>query len=259
MRFIERLYPEAAIDGFSRFHQRMIFYNFVNALIRPEDHVLEFGAGRGVHAESEGPWLRALTTLQGKVARVIGVDIDEAVLENPEIDEAHVFKPGEALPLPDNSVDLVVSWAVFEHVADPELYAAELARVLKPGGWICAWTPNKWGYVGIGARLFPNSTHARMVRLLLPTTARGDADVFPVVYKMNTMGTLKQLFPESRFLHRTFRWTGPAGYHGNSMILARFWMFYNWLMPPFMKQSLHIFIQKRPEDGEARRAGRSHD
>ena len=42
------------------------------------------------------------------------------------------------LPLRDNSVDAVVSLSVFEHLADPFAMAAEIRRVLKPGGtvWI---------------------------------------------------------------------------------------------------------------------------
>jgi SAM-dependent methyltransferase len=42
------------------------------------------------------------------------------------------------LPLRDSSVDAVVSLAVFEHLPDPFAMAAELHRVLKPGGsiWI---------------------------------------------------------------------------------------------------------------------------
>lgn len=42
------------------------------------------------------------------------------------------------LPLRDGSVDAVVSLAVFEHLPDPFVMAAELHRVLKPGGtvWI---------------------------------------------------------------------------------------------------------------------------
>ena len=42
------------------------------------------------------------------------------------------------LPLRDNSVDAVVSLSVFEHLPDPFAMAAEIRRVLKPGGtaWI---------------------------------------------------------------------------------------------------------------------------
>lgn len=41
---------------------------------------------------------------------------------------------GEPLPLADESVELVYSWSVFEHVADVPGVLAELARITKPGG-----------------------------------------------------------------------------------------------------------------------------
>ena len=36
---------------------------------------------------------------------------------------------------------------------DPESVAAEIDRVLRPEGWICARTPNRNGYIAWGARL----------------------------------------------------------------------------------------------------------
>lgn len=38
------------------------------------------------------------------------------------------------VPLPDASVDVVLSTQVLEHVTDPAVYLAECARVLRPGG-----------------------------------------------------------------------------------------------------------------------------
>lgn len=43
---------------------------------------------------------------------------------------------GEALPFADHSFDAVLSLAVLEHTPDPVAHAAELVRVLKPGGEI---------------------------------------------------------------------------------------------------------------------------
>ena len=124
--------------------------------------MLDLGAGRNRFPEF-GPHLNAIATLKGRCNRVIGVDVDEEVLTNDAMDEAHVITVGGGLPLETNSVDLIYSYAVLEHVDDPPTFVSEVERVLKPGGWFCAWTSNKWGYVGMGARLVPNSLHAKVV------------------------------------------------------------------------------------------------
>lgn len=45
------------------------------------------------------------------------------------------------LPFMDASMDAVLAISVLEHVADPQRCAAEIARVLKPGGRVMAATP----------------------------------------------------------------------------------------------------------------------
>ena len=45
-----------------------------------------------------------------------------------------VHAPGEALPFPDASFDLVWSWTVLEHVQDVRATLSEMVRVLRPGG-----------------------------------------------------------------------------------------------------------------------------
>jgi len=56
----------------------------------------------------------------------------------------------EALPHPDHCFDLVLSHEVLEHVTDDRLAAAEIVRVLKPGGRAVIFVPN---------RLYPFETH----------------------------------------------------------------------------------------------------
>ncbi len=48
---------------------------------------------------------------------------------------------GHDLPFQDASIDAVLAVAVMEHVADPQRCAAEVARILKPGGRVYAATP----------------------------------------------------------------------------------------------------------------------
>lgn len=96
--------------------------------------------------------------LQGQGARVWGLDV-----EHEHVLEAAANAPGaglcqaagEALPYPDGMFDLVLSHEVIEHVQDDRAYAAEMVRVLQPGGRAIIFCPN---------RLYPFETHGHYWR-----------------------------------------------------------------------------------------------
>ncbi len=52
-----------------------------------------------------------------------------------------VLAVGERLPFADETFDVVASFAVLEHVRDPFVCAAEITRVLKPGGLLYCQVP----------------------------------------------------------------------------------------------------------------------
>jgi SAM-dependent methyltransferase len=68
-----------------------------------------------------------------------------------------------ALPMADNSYDIVLSTQVLEHVMDPQKVVSEMARVLKPGGYLFLTTPqssplhnlpwNYFNFTNLGLRL----------------------------------------------------------------------------------------------------------
>ena len=218
---VRYLYPEIEAGGFTRYDHRVIFFARVNALLRKDMTVLDFGAGRGIWAQVESGFRLDLMTLKGKCERLIGADVDPVVLENPLVDEAVVLPADGSIPLPDMSVDMVVSWAVFEHLTDPARAAAELRRILRPGGWICAWTPNKWSYTFVSEpELIPHQFHARVLRYVHPTSKRRERDVFPTFYKLNTLRELRRHFPYDalRALLVSFQ-RGPS-YHANKFFVA---------------------------------------
>ena len=93
---------------------------------------------------------RGLPSYRVRSERVIGVDVDDGILLHPFLDEKHVVGVNAPIPVMDQSIDLIVAHWVFEHVENPSQLAMEFFRVLKPGGWICARTPHRWSYVGIG-------------------------------------------------------------------------------------------------------------
>ena len=242
---LERLYPEIGAGGYSRVDLRVNFYTRVNALLEPEMTVLDLGAGRGRWLENMTGFKRSLVTLKGKCRRVIGVDPDPAVLANPTLDEARVAAPEAPLPLADGSVDLIVAYAVLEHVAQPVRFAAEVGRVLRPGGWFCAWTPNRWGYVGVGAQLVPSSLHARLLPWVSPADRRAQADVFPTVYRMNTPRQIRRLFRADAYEDYSHIVSGPPSYNLGSTAVARLLQLHARLAPAALGQVLHVFVRRR--------------
>jgi SAM-dependent methyltransferase len=241
-RVYERLFPERRFTSFFRRQIRFVFFSILADIITPESVVLDYGAGRGKHIENEYGHMARLASFRGRVKKVIGVDPDDAVFSNPTLDEAFRMDPAGAIPLPDASVDIVFSCAVLEHVSNPEKTASEITRVLKPGGWFCAYTPNKWGYVGMGVRIVPNALHARLLKFANPNGPAAK-DVFPTLYRMNTLGDIARLFPN--FRNASFIFNGPPGYNFGSVIVARFWMLAMSLMPYRMGQTLFTFVQKK--------------
>jgi SAM-dependent methyltransferase len=106
------------------------------------------------------------TALLATVARsAVGVDIDAETVQRAREsfrDRGNVrYAEGSvaALPLPDASVDLVVSFETVEHLAaaDQPRMIAEFARVLAPGGLLLFSSPNRPEYSD--ARHYRNPFH----------------------------------------------------------------------------------------------------
>ncbi len=105
------------------------------AELAPGETVLDLGSGAGVDV-----FLAARTV--GPAGRVIGVDMTPEMVEkarrNARIggveNVAFVLGEIEALPLSDNSVDVVISNCVVNLSPEKGRVFAEVFRVLKPGG-----------------------------------------------------------------------------------------------------------------------------
>ncbi len=94
------------------------------------------GAGTSVLDVATGPGVVAGAAVR-RGARVVGVDIADSMVQlaserHPEAE----FRRGDAesLPFPDGSFDAAVFGFGLLHVGRPERAAAELARVVRPGG-----------------------------------------------------------------------------------------------------------------------------
>lgn len=242
----KRLYPEIAAGGYARNDGFVDFFLRVRTLLSPRSRVLDFGAGRAAWDNDEQlPTLyRELRDFKGTVGHVAGVDVDPVVLQNTSLDEAHQIEPGGALPFSDATFDLVLADHVLEHIsrADAPAVAVELGRVLKPGGWIAARTPNRWGLVATAARLVPNRLHVTVLRWLQPD--RLAVDVFPTRYAMNTPRDLRRLFPSPAWTVVTYPHVGVEQYAGQSMLAWRLAALVDRLTPNRFAPNLVVFVRK---------------
>ncbi len=238
------LYPEAAVGGYTSQDGGLEFYLRVNALVDENSHVLDFGAGRGWWAFE--PWAalpKKVRWLRGRVARVVGTDVDPVVAENPTVDEAHVVGLREDLPFAENEFDVVIADYVLEHVdpADVAHVSGEVMRVLKPGGWFAARTPNKWGYIGIVARLVPNRLHVAVLKVVQP--GRKVEDVFPTRYAMNTPSAVREAFAGHQVV--MYPLPGEPAYFGRNRYVLGFVRIVMKFVPRGLQPTYAIFVRKR--------------
>lgn len=101
--------------------------------------VLDFGCFDGA---------MTATHLEEGAAHVFGVDIDASAVARARsryTDPRLTFETGtvSTIPLPDSTVDVVLSYDVFEHVSQVPDILGELRRVLTPGGTVLIGT---WGW-----------------------------------------------------------------------------------------------------------------
>jgi SAM-dependent methyltransferase len=242
-QLVRRFYPESNVGGFSHVDGTVTFFTQIAAILRATDRVLDFGAGRGEPLHDDPvDFRRELGNLKGRCAHLEGCDIDEAVLDNPFLDHAEVFKAGAPLPYDDEAFDIVIARSVFEHIEDAEWLGRELLRVTKPGGLIAAVTPNQYGYIALAAGLVPNSMHVATLRSVQP--GRKAEDVFPTYYRLNTPKALKRVFGSGADVYAV-RGASEPGYHFGSPLVFRVVRWINKHVPSALQPTLYVYIRKR--------------
>jgi len=122
--------PEATVESYAG-----VANPFALGRIEESVTVLDLGCGAGTD-------LLVAAQMVGGGGRAVGVDMTSSMLEragesaramglaNVELHESLI----ESLPLPDGSIDVVISNGVIDLVPDKEAVFAELDRVLRPGG-----------------------------------------------------------------------------------------------------------------------------
>ena len=122
--------PDASVESFAG-----VANHFELSRIEPGSTVLDLGCGAGTD-------LLIAAQMAGPEGKVIGIDMTRTMLEraqasahelgldNVELHEGLI----ESLPVPDDSIDVLISNGVIDLVPDKDAVFDEIDRVLKPGG-----------------------------------------------------------------------------------------------------------------------------
>ena len=147
----ERIVP-GSVDA-DLLNEHICRYRFARLLVE-EKVVLDVGSGVGYGSK----------ILAEKASSVLAVDVSEEAIrytgekyaaKNIEM----VVGDGQELPLASDSVDVVVSFELIEHLQGQQAHLAEVSRVLKPDGLTVISTPNRIFYSQENNQANPFHTH----------------------------------------------------------------------------------------------------
>lgn len=112
-------------------------FDFITGVLHPPENslILDVGCGIGAHS----------IRLAKREFIVKGIDFSEMIIGKAEINvreaglEEKITFQGEdvlSLSFAENSFDYVLCWGVLMHIQEIDKAITEIARVLKPGGWL---------------------------------------------------------------------------------------------------------------------------
>lgn len=125
--------PEIKVNR-GNFEATMRFLETADGL-QADRTIVEVGSGTG----------HLVATLRDRGLMITGTEINDAYIAFARSTFGINLKKmnGQQLDFPNDSVDMVFSFDVFEHIPDSPQHLREVSRILKPGGRYLFHTPNK--------------------------------------------------------------------------------------------------------------------
>lgn len=181
---MSRLDNRAYYDEFAAWYERERHLPYHRMLDELElELVARYGRGKDLLEVGCGTGL-VLERARRIGRSAIGVDLSRGMLEQARA-RGLLVAQGTAtqLPVATASVDVAFCFKVLAHVAEPQLALAEMARVVRPGGWVLAELYN------------PRSLRYLVKRLKSPTPISATTDDGAVLTRYDDAAAIRRMLP----------------------------------------------------------------
>ncbi len=197
-----------------------------------ERMVPEHHKGTLIYAEHMSRYMAAEEVVKGKIVldiasgsgygtkmlakhakKVYGVDVNEDAVAYAKENYAgnnieYLLGDGESIPLPDNSVDVLITFETIEHIKNYRKFLDEVHRVLKPDGMAIVSTPNELEFAE-GNHFHLHEFEYKELHDMLKGYFRNIESYYQATWKYVAIGTEKFLTKEGDFSAKTINLSSP--------------------------------------------------
>lgn len=161
-----------------------------------------------------------------EAVKIVAADISaDELAVNHSADARVATDLTRGLPFAGESIDLIASRSVLEHLDDLEAFLREAARVMRPGGSFIHWIPCRYAPFAVINRILPHKA-ARAILYFMEPGVKGICG-FRAVYDRCYPSALQRLFEQHGFEIEVMR---PSYYQSR---------YYAFFVPFYLLSSLY--------------------
>ncbi len=115
----------------------------------------------------------------GENAYFVGIDISQKQLERNKCLNESILGDIQSYEYEPSSFDVIISWAVLEHLKKPELALRLFIKALKKDGLLVLGLPNVFSVKGLFTKYTPHWVHVLYYQYILGRSMAGRDDMAP--------------------------------------------------------------------------------
>lgn len=172
----------------------------------------------------------------------IGIDIDlKSLRDNINYDNL-ILSNLENIPFRNETVDIINTKSVMEHIEYPDVVFKEFFRLLKEKGILIMVVPNVYNPVNLFGKLTPLKLHKILMKIV---SRRDEQDIYPTYFRYCSPYSIDKKLKECGFIKEEFILRGDFILFMHSKILINLWIIFDKLMPSIFKMFIMIKYSKK--------------